>query len=89
MSTLALGAIPANLLQVVLREFEMLLQNNLATDMHRAARYVQFISLLKEEDNLEQKEAKRILEEVRKLLLVLEGSQISWKSRARRTGEKP
>ena len=39
------GAIPANLLQVVLREFEMLLQNNLATDTHRAARYVQFISL--------------------------------------------
>ncbi len=62
------GAIPANILQVVLREFEMLLQNNLATDTHRAARYVQFISLLKEVNTiLEQKEAKRILEEVRKL----------------------
>ena len=62
------GAIPANLLQVVLREFEMLLQNNLATDTHRAARYVQFISLLKEVNTiLEQKEATRILEEVRKL----------------------
>ena len=33
------GAIPANILQVVLREFEMLLQNNLQTDTHRAARY--------------------------------------------------
>jgi NTE family protein len=62
------GYIPANLLQVVLREFEMLLQNNLATDTHRAARYVQFISLLKEVNTiLEHKEATRILEEVRKL----------------------
>ena len=62
------GAIPTNLLQVVLREFEILLQNNLATDTHRAARYVQFITLLKEVNGiLEQKEAKRILEEVKKL----------------------
>jgi len=62
------GYIPANLPQVELREFEMLLQNNLATDTHRAARYVQFISLLKEVNTiLEQKEAKRILEEARKL----------------------
>lgn len=62
------GAIPANILQVVLREFEMLLQNNLQTDTHRAARYVQFLSLLREVNTiLEQKEAGRILEEVRKL----------------------
>ncbi len=62
------GYIPTNLLQVVLREFEMLLQNNLATDTHRAARYTQFISLLKEVNTiLEQKEAKRILGEVKKL----------------------
>ena len=62
------GAIPSNLLQVVLREFEMLLQNNLATDTHRAARYVQFISLLKEINRiLEQKEATKLLDEVRKL----------------------
>ena len=62
------GYIPANLLQVVLREFEMLLQNNLQTDTHRAARYAQFISLLKEVNTiLERKEANRILEEVRKL----------------------
>jgi NTE family protein len=62
------GAIPTNLLQVVLREFEILLQNNLATDTHRAATYLQFITLLKEVNRiLEQKEAKRILEEVKKL----------------------
>ena len=62
------GYLPANLLQVTLREFEMLLQNNLATDTHRAARYAQFISLLKEVNRiLEQKEAARILDEVRKL----------------------
>jgi NTE family protein len=62
------GYMPNNILQVVLREFEMLLQNNLQTDTHRAARYVQFISLLKEVNRiLEQKEAKRILEEVKKL----------------------
>jgi hypothetical protein len=53
---------------VVLREFEMVLQNNLATDTHRAARYAQFVSLLKEVNRiLEQKEAARILAEVRKL----------------------
>jgi len=46
----------------------MLLQNNLATDTHRAARYAQFISLLQEVNRiLEQKEATRILDEVRKL----------------------
>jgi NTE family protein len=62
------GYMPTNILQVVLREFEMLLQNNLATDTHRAARYTQFIGLLKEVNGiLEQKEANRILEEVRKL----------------------
>jgi hypothetical protein len=62
------GYMPTSLLQAVMRMFEMLLQNNLQTDTHRAARYVQFISLLKEVNGiLEQKEAKRILEEVRKL----------------------
>jgi hypothetical protein len=49
----------------------MVLQNNLATNTHRAARYAQFVSLLKEVNRiLEQKEAARILEEVRKLPLV-------------------
>ena len=62
------GAIPTNLVQVVLREFEILLQNNMQTDTHRAATYLQFISLLKEVNKiLEQKQAKRILEEVKKL----------------------
>ena len=62
------GYLRANPLQVVLREFEMLLQNNLQTDTHRAERYLQFISLLKEVNRiLEQKEAKKILKEVKKL----------------------
>ena len=46
----------------------MLLQNNLQTDTHRAARYVQFISLLKKVNTiLEQKDVTRILDEVREL----------------------
>ena len=53
------GPEPANLLEVELRSFEMLLQNNLETDTHRADRYGRFISLLKEVD--------RILEEAKKL----------------------
>ena len=62
------GYMPSNLLEVVLREFEMLLQNNLQTDTHRAATYLQFISLLKEVNRiLEQKDANRILEEVKRL----------------------
>ena len=62
------GYLPTNLLHVVLREFEMLLQNNLQTDTHRAARYAQFIGLLKKVDSiLEQKEAERLLNEVREL----------------------
>jgi NTE family protein len=50
---------PANLLEVELRGFEMLLQNNLENDTHRAGSYGRFISLLKEVD--------RILEKVKKL----------------------
>ena len=46
------GAIPTNLLQVVLREFEILLQNNLATDTHRAESYTRFIGLLKRVDEI-------------------------------------
>jgi NTE family protein len=62
------GYLPANLLHVVLREFEMLLQNNLQTDTHRAARYAQFIGLLKKVDSiLEQKDVVKILDEVREL----------------------
>ena len=62
------GHVPTNLLHVVLREFEMLLQNNLHTDVHRAARYVQFIGLLKKMNSiLEQRDAKTILDQVRKL----------------------
>jgi NTE family protein len=53
------GPKPTNLLQVELRAFEMLLQNNLETDTHRAESYGRFISLLKEVD--------RILEKVKKL----------------------
>ena len=44
--------LPANPLQVVLREFEMLLQNNLKTDTHRAERYAQFLGLLKKVDGV-------------------------------------
>jgi len=62
------GYLPTNLLHVVLREFEMLLQNNLQTDTHRAARYAQFIGLLKKVDSiLEQSDVVKMLDEVREL----------------------
>lgn len=62
------GYVPTNLLHVMLREFEMLLQNNLQTDVHRAARYAQFIGLLKKVDSiLDQKDAERLLDEARNL----------------------
>jgi NTE family protein len=41
------GPRPGNLLEVQLRFFEMLLQNNLKTDTRRAESYTRFISLLK------------------------------------------
>jgi NTE family protein len=46
------GPRPANLLQVQLRFFEMLLQNNLKTDTHRAESYTRFIGLLKRVDEI-------------------------------------
>ena len=48
------GPRPANLLQVELREFEILLQNNLETDTHRAESYNRLIGLLKEVDGILQ-----------------------------------
>jgi NTE family protein len=48
------GPKPNSLLQVVLREFEILLQNNLETDTHRANRYGRFISLLTQVDEILQ-----------------------------------
>jgi len=62
------GSKPTNLLEVELRFFELLLQNNLETDTKRAQRYARFISLLKDVNKiLVQKDAKRILDEVKKL----------------------
>ena len=52
------GPKPTNLLGVELRSFEMLLQNNLKTDTHRADRYGRFISLLKEVDGILEKAKK-------------------------------
>ena len=78
---------PANLLEVELRGFEMLLQNNLENDTHRAGSYGRFISLLKE--------VYRILEKVKKLPPQGQSpsSRVSWQIscalRARRTGETP
>ena len=54
------GYVPSNLLHVMLREFEMLLQNNLQTDVHRAARYAQFIGLLEGRLILDQKDAETV-----------------------------
>jgi len=41
---------PANMQEVVLRMFEILLENNLTADMHTAKRYTRFISILKQVD---------------------------------------
>ena len=46
------GSKPTNLLEVELRFFELLLQNNLETDTKRAQRYALFISLLKKVDGI-------------------------------------
>jgi len=54
-NTAAEPKLPTNLLEVELRAFEMLLQNNLQTDTHRAKSYGRFISLLKQVDGILKK----------------------------------
>jgi NTE family protein len=49
------GPKPTNLLDAWLRAFEILLQNNLETDIHRAESYRHFLGLLKEVDGILQK----------------------------------
>ncbi len=61
------GHKPTNPWEVMLRFVEMLMQNNLETDTHRAESYERFISLLKDVDKiLEGEKAKKILDELKK-----------------------
>lgn len=52
------GPRPANLMEVELRMFEILLQNHMATDMKRAGSYGRFIKVLKEIEGYVPQDAK-------------------------------